>query len=228
MPPRSHPIHVHMSGPLALFTRPEFKVERVSYDVITPSAARGILEAVLWKPAIRWAIERIIVLKPIRFMNVRRNEVNSRMPLEQRPWERPDRLQPFFADNPSNRAQRNAVLLTDVAYVVTARLVVSQSDGDLDSAIKHAEMFRRRLRSGQHYQQPYFGCREFPADLTLASGDERPNPDTAAILIADLGWTLHDITHLPGARRVPHFFHAMMHHGVIDVPPFEPNAEDAA
>lgn len=211
---RTDPFAVRISGTFALFTRPEMKVERVSYDVITPSAASGILEAVLWKPGMRWIVSRILVLAPIRHLACRRNEVASKIPTDFVTWARQNTAREFFADD--DRQQRNAVLLRDVDYIVDATIGLSALAGSDDSVRKFEEMFRRRLEKGQHYHQPYLGCREFPATVRLATGAERPHADLMGE--TDLGLMLHDIVYEQGVPKQPRFFHARMVDGAIDVP----------
>ncbi|WP_134725991.1 type I-C CRISPR-associated protein Cas5c [Paracoccus luteus] len=202
-------------GRHACFTRPEMKVERVSYDVMTPSAARGILEAIHWKPAIRWVVNRIHVLKPIRFQTIRRNEVASKIP------ERAARtamgrgsVEGLGLRVDEDRQQRAMLCLVDVAYGIEARFEITDRAGPEDSAAKHAEMFRRRAAKGQHFHQPCLGVREFPADVELVKVfPPSALPDEARD--RDLGWMLHDIDYANGRRSV--FFHAIMEDGVIDV-----------
>lgn len=198
-------------GPLAVFTEPAFKVERVSYPVMTPSAARGLLEAVVWKPAITWHVERIRVLKPIRFIAFRRNEVNSKaITPSAAVIDKGGTLRPFFADE--DRAQRNTVALYDVDYIVEAHLALTTRAGPDDNIPKFAEMFRRRVEKGQHFHQPYLGCREFAADV-LPDGDvPEPIPDSR-----DLGIMLWDIEYRSG-RNHPIFFAAKLEAGVLAVP----------
>jgi CRISPR-associated protein Cas5d len=192
------------------------KVERVSYDVITPSAARGILEAVLWKPAMRWVVERITVLKPIRHLAVRRNEVASKIPSGVAQWARLNYAdRDFFADD--DRQQRNAILLRDVEYVVHAVIELTERAGSDDVIPKFVEMFRRRVAKGQHFHQPYLGCREFPASVSPAVGTERPADELLGQEV-DLGWMLHDIEYNNGRPKQPRFFHACMRDGVVEVP----------
>jgi CRISPR-associated protein Cas5d len=208
-PPTSRTLRLRASGPLACFTRPELKVERVSYPVITPSAARGLLEAVLWKPAIRWHIERIAVLRPITFTAFRRNEVNSRVPSF---TNTPPRS--FFADD--DRAQRNTVALANVDYLIEARFTLTERAGAEDNVRKFEEMFERRIEHGQHFHQPYFGCREFVADIAAVSSEgvvPTPIDDTR-----DLGLMLWDIEFGRGGRNVPRFFAARLEAGVLAVP----------
>jgi len=216
---RSSPIHVRVSGPFALFTRPEMKVERVSYDLITPSAARGILEAVLWKPAMRWIIQKITVLKPIRFLAFKRNEVATKIPSDFVTWaNRNGGARTFFADD--DRQQRNAVILRDVEYVVEAVLELTDDAGPDENVAKFVEIFRRRVEKGQHFHQPYLGCREFPAAVELGDGSETPD---AGLLGGenDLGWMLHDVEYEAGKPKGSRFFHAVMRDGRVEVPPWK-------
>ena len=217
-PSHGRRFHVRVAGPMALFTRPEVKVERVSYEVITPSAARGVLEAVLWKPAVRWRIHRIRVLRPIRFLSVRRNEVNSKAavagPGGLLAGSRGDPVRPFFADD--DRAQRGALLLRDVEYVLEASMALTERAGPEETTAKFDAMFERRLDRGQCFQTPYLGCREFPCSVSRARGDEAPAPEFAGRTV-DLGRMLLDVVYGPPNRAV--FFDARLVDGVIDVPP---------
>lgn len=196
---------VRVRGPLACFTRPEMKVERVSYEVMTPSAARGALEAILWKPAIRWRVHEIAVLKPIAWASFRRNEVNSRAS---------PRTKLYLADE--DRAQRNTVALRDVDYVVTASFEMTTQAGPEDSIRKFEEMFERRLEKGQHFHQPYLGCREFAADI-------EPAPEVFKTIetgvIRPLGLVFWDFDFGEnGAPTKPLFFDARLEGGVLKVP----------
>lgn len=215
-------IKLHIWGDYACFTRPEMKVERVSYDVITPSAARGILEAIHWKPAIRWAVDRIHVLKPIRFESIRRNELGnckisaSKVSGAMKRNTTQDLY--FLIDDGDNRQQRATTLLRDVGYVIEAHFELTDKAGADDSVGKHLDIFNRRARKGQYFQQPCLGNREFPAYFTLIESDD-PFPVSAlAGESKDLGWMLHDIDFANHAT--PHFFRAIMNNGIIDVPPF--------
>ena len=213
-PPRSPTLSLRARGPLAIFTNPALKVERVTYPLITPSAARGLAEAVLWKPAIRWEIERIRVLKPIRFTAFRRNEVNSRAVAPSAALVRDGGPAPYqLADE--DRAQRNTVALRDVDYVIEAHFEMTERAGPADNPTKFVEMFRRRVEKGQHFHQPYLGCRECVADVVPA--DDAPDPigDTR-----DLGWMLHDIEFSADGNRAV-FFQAELRGGVLHVPPRE-------
>jgi CRISPR-associated protein Cas5d len=210
-PSRSPTLWLRARGPLACFTRPELKVERVSYPVMTPSAARGLLEAVLWKPAIRWRIERIHVLREIKFIAFRRNEVSSRVPAPQAAVVRDGgTLRPYFADD--DRAQRNTLALRDVDYLIEARFELTSRAGPEENVTKFGEIFQRRLARGQQFHQPYFGCRELAAEV-LPADDAPPAIDDDR----DLGWMLWDVDYGPEARR-PLFFAARLERGVLRVP----------
>ncbi|MCG8558282.1 MAG: type I-C CRISPR-associated protein Cas5c [Hyphomicrobiales bacterium] len=196
------------------------KVERVSYDAITPSAARGLLEAIHWKPAIRWIVDRIHVLKPIRFESIRRNEVGHKIPATNvsRAMKAGTThgLRLYVEDE---RQQRATTLLRDVNYLIEAHFELTGRAGADDNAGKHREIFVRRAGKGQCHHRPYLGCREFPASFELVDG--RP-PDSAlpdSQRDRDLGWMLHDIDFAHG--MTPHFFRARIDRdGVIHVPPF--------
>jgi CRISPR-associated protein Cas5d len=201
-------------GDYACFTRPEMKVERVSYDVITPSAARGILEAVYWKPEIRWIVDRLHVLKPIRFTNLRRNELASKVSARSaREAMRAGhgRLGLLVEEN---RQQRAATILCDVAYLIEAHFDLIGGD---DPQAKHREMFERRARKGQCFHRPYLGCREFDAQFAWVEG-HLPRSELDGEGERDLGYMLHDIDF--EHDMTPRFFHAVMREGVIEVPPF--------
>lgn len=198
-------------GRNACFTRPEMKVERVSYDVITPSAARGILEAIHWKPAIRWVVDKIHVLKPIRFETIRRNEVASKIPASKaKSAMRTDDLSGLCLAVDEDRQQRSMLCLANVAYGIEAHFEMTERAGPQDNEGKHADMFRRRAAKGQCFHQPCLGVREFPTDFELV--EEFPE---AIAESRDLGWMLYDIDYAD--RRASIFFRARMEAGVIDV-----------
>lgn len=216
-------ITLHLWGDYACFTRPEMKAERVSYDVITPSAARGVLEAIYWKPQIRWVVEKIHVLKPVRFTHVRRNEVGKKMPAPDAKMMSGEKAVPGILIE-DERQQRASLILRDVAYLIEARIDLL----DPTEAIgKHLDIFNRRARRGQYFHHPYLGTREFDASFALIEADsEKPvaHPDFAGT--RDLGFMLHDIEfdQDPSTKKVhgttPRFFRAEMKDGVITVPPF--------
>jgi CRISPR-associated protein Cas5d len=225
----SIPIKLKTSGDLACFTAPEMRVERVSYPVMTPSAARGILEAIFWKPEIVYEIDRIAVLKAIRFISVRRNEIQDTIPVKGGDgvlaWIKdPSKFSPYFVDSAGrddvqgeHRTQRNSVILRDVEYIIHARLVVRNPTAE-DNVRKYGEMFSRRIVKGQCFRQPYFGIREFVANFCEATGDE-----TAISETRNLGIMLYDLDF--GAALAPHiypakqalFAPASLEMGILDV-----------
>lgn len=215
-------VRVLIRGERACFTRPEMKVERVSYDVITPSAARGILEAIHWKPAIRWSVDRIHVLKPIRFESIRRNEVGGKIsPASVAKAMKAGSTAGLANYVDEDRQQRAATILREVAYVIEAHFELTAKAGPDDSVGKHLDIFNRRARKGQCFQMPCMGVREFPADFQLLE-DSAPIPDKHPSLLEnerDLGWMLHDIDF--AQNMTPRFFRAQMVNGVIEVPPWQ-------
>jgi CRISPR-associated protein Cas5d len=212
-------IRLHVWGDRACFTRPEMKVERVSYDVMTPSAARGILDAIHWKPAIRWIVKRIHVLKPIHFESIRRNEVGSKITESAiRAAMKRKSVAGLCLTVDEDRQQRAATVLRDVGYLIDAHFEHTSKWGPEDNDGKHAEMFRRRARAGQCFQRPCLGTREFAADFALVEGDPpKPHPDLLKPPNPrDLGFMLLDIDFSRGSEPV--FFRAEMRDGVIEVP----------
>ena len=204
------PLTVKVWGPYGCFTRPEMKVERVTYPVMTPSAARGICESIFWKPEVGWQVEEIWVLKPIRYFSILRNEVNSRAS-ERSAREWAARGGGFFADE--DRAQRHTLALRDVAYLIRANLVLRAHA--TDDIAKYRDQFRRRVRAGRCFARPYLGCREFAADFAEPDGGERPID-----LTAGLGSMLLDLDYpADGAGPAqPRFFPAALDRGVLRVP----------
>ncbi len=205
------PLALRVWGDFACFTRPEMKVERVSYPVMTPSAARGVLEAILWKPEFTWRVEEIRVLRVIRYFSILRNEVNSRAS---------ERAAAAWAkvgggyDASADRSQRHTLALRDVDYVIRASIELAP-DTRYDVA-KYRDQFHRRVRAGRCFATPYLGCREFSASFAEPDGTERPIP-----LSDELGPMLLDIQYEPGGsgRGQPHFFPARLEDGVLRVPP---------
>ena len=209
-------VSLEVWGDYACFSRPEMKVERVSYDVITPSAARGLLEAIMWHPGMRWVIDRIQVCNPIRFTNIRRNEVkdvisarNVKSLMEKRSGE-------LFLSTPDSIQQRAAMVLKDVRYIIDAHFELTAKAVPSDNTGKFQEMARRRIEKGQFYHQPYFGTREFPAHFQPRI--ERPPCPDELQGEKDLGWMLLDMDYRDQADIQPVFFRAVMHDGIIDVP----------
>jgi len=228
---------LEVSGPYACFTRPEMKVERVSYDVITPSAARAIFEAILWKPAIRWRITRIEVLAPIRWASVRRNEVGRKAS---------PRTDGIFIEDEHVRQQRAGLLLRDVKYRLFANLefisperrtkicnsapehvlVAEEAEEPCkpevradETEAKYVAMFERRAKKGQCFNQPYLGCREFSCEFRLVNPETEPVIPPAELAgPRALGWMLYDLDYTNSAAIRPLFFRASMEDGVIKVP----------
>lgn len=203
---------LEVRGDFACFTRPEMKVERVSYDVITPSAARAVFEAILWKPALRWHVERIEVLRPVRWIALRRNEVGAVMStrLAQSAMQSGRGQLGLYVED--ERQQRAGLFLRDVAYRLHARLEVLSDEAPQ----KYAEMFRRRAAKGQCFHQPYLGCREFACDFRLVDDPAAEAPPEA--INAELGWMLLDLDFADPIDPKPRFFRAALKRGVLDVP----------
>lgn len=198
-------VKIRVWGDYALFTRPEMKVERVSYDVITPSAARGIFEAIYWKPAIRWVIDRIHVLRPVRFDNIRRNELANRVSVNNRDMEGDRPVCRYIEDD---RQQRASMVLRDVEYIIEAHFELTGKE-DIEPG-KHLAIFERRVKKGQCFHRPYFGCREFPVNFAWC--DKMPEPIFSGE--QDLGYMLYDIDF--ANDMTSQFFRAVMQDGVID------------
>lgn len=207
---------VKISGSLACFTRPETKVERVSYPVMTPSAARNILDAICWRPEMRWIITSISVLRPIKYISVLRNEVQSKLaPGSVKKWMAdPASYTPLAAGAGADTdgTPRNSVLLRDVSYIVEAYPVVFNNSGD-NTPAKYVAMLQRRVEKGQCYHQPALGCREFAAEFCPPSETDRPQD-----ISQDLGRMLYDIAFLPEGNRAA-FFNAALRNGVMDTRP---------
>ena len=205
-------IRLKVWGDYACFTRPEMKVERVSYDVMTPSAARGILEAIYWKPAIVWEIDRIHVMKPVRFDNIRRNEVKDKIPLAPVRSAIKGSEEELFINSNEKRVQRASLVLRDVEYYIEAHFNMTNKIGPEDTIEKHYNVALRRMRKGQCFHHPYFGCREFPVQFEFIEGDI---PKSNLKGEQDLGLMLLDIDFAHDMKAV--FFRPIMHEGVIDV-----------
>jgi CRISPR-associated protein Cas5d len=218
-------------GDYACFTRPEMKVERVSYDVITPSAARGILEAIYWKPEIRWVVTRIHVLNPIRFTHVRRNELDCKIPVGIIQNAMGGKMFNLGIAVEEHRQQRAAMVLKDACYGIEAHLEVLKHEGPENKPeAKHLDQFNRRARNGEYFHHPYLGCREFPAHFELAE----IFPPCPELLRGerDMGYMLHDIvftkdnkgkiiesSHGSRLQAEPRFVRFSMRDGIIEVPP---------
>jgi len=230
---------IEVKGDFACFTRPEMKVERVSYDVITPSAARAIFEAVLWKPAIKWGITKIEVLKPVRWVNIRRNEVGSIISGRNVSTAMNGgnaSLQILVEDD---RQQRAGLFLRDVAYRLHAKFTLqddrkhihhyphlqcADSETSENSFTKFAEMFKRRARKGQCFNQPYLGTREFSCSFRFIEQNELVKEMSMYPAIPEnktLGWMLYDMDFSDLNNPTPRFFNAEMNAGVINIPEWD-------
>ncbi|MTI95230.1 MAG: type I-C CRISPR-associated protein Cas5 [Firmicutes bacterium] len=208
-------VKLHVSGDYACFTRPEMKVERVSYDVITPSAARGIIEAIYWKPAIRWIIDRIHVLNEIKFTNIRRNEVSEKISAASIKKVMNGGAVDLSLIASEARQQRASMVLRDVSYVIEAHFELTEKAGPDDHPEKHYNIALRRLRRGQCYHQPYLGTREFAAKFELLEADI---PSSVYSGEQDLGWMLWDLDF--ENNMTPIFFRARMKNGIIELADF--------
>ena len=210
-------IKLKVWGPRALFSRPEMKVERVSYDVITPSAARGVLEAIHWKPHMVWQIRRLTVLNRIQFESIRRNEVGSKIQAGKvASAMRAASTEGLVLYVDRDRQQRAATLLKDVAYVIEASIALTARarTDPAETVQKHLDIFQRRAAKGQFFHHPYLGTREFACDFALV--DAAPPPDPSLFGKRDLGWMALDMDYAAGNEGK--FFRAHMVDGVIDVP----------
>ncbi len=205
-------------GSYACFTRPEMKVERVSYDVITPSACRGILEAIYWKPEIMWIIDKIHVLKPIKHTNIRRNELSGVVSTSNASTVMKGGDKELQTIIESERQQRASLVLKDVEYIIEAHFVLRKRNDD--NTAKHKEMFERRAKKGQCYYQPYLGVREFSAFFEYVNPNEnfQDSPLRGEI---NLGWMLYDIDFENNMETL--FFEAKMKDGIIDLTKLSPD-----
>lgn len=210
---------LELTGDFACFTRPEMKVERVSYDVMTPSAARACFEAILWKPAIRWHIRKIEILKPIRWINLRRNEVASVVSTRNVETAMKNGTGILGLNIEDDRQQRAGLFLRDVAYRVHADLEVLPNAAPDNTPMKFQEMFERRANRGQCVNQPYLGCREFAANFRLVAdlaAEPAPIDETR-----ELGFMLHDLDFTHPADPAPRFFRARLENGAMNVPAWD-------
>ena len=207
------PIQVEVWGDYACFTRPEMKTERVSYDVMTPSAARGLLDSLYWHPGLRWVIDRIHVCAPIRFTNIRRNEVKDVISARRAKTVMEKGQGELYLAASESIQQRAAMVLRDVHYVIDAHFDMTDAAAPGDNPGKFQDIVKRRLRSGQAYMQPYLGCRECTAHFRLWEGGDIPTIDETR----DLGYMLYDMDYSDPENIQPMFFRAQMVHGVIDL-----------
>lgn len=197
-------VRVKVTGDYACFTRPDLKVERMTYPCMTPSAARGVLDAILWKPEFQWYVRRIIVLNPVRFMSIKRNEINSKQGKN-----------PIIIED--KRAQRNSVLLRDVAYIIEASIFMNNATDKrmyekyVGMTEKREGLFPRRVKKGQCWRRPYLGTREFSAEFMPPEGNEQPLQETIPI-----GSMLFDIFYDDTGKPQPLFFEAVIRDGVLN------------
>ena len=212
-------IKLEVWGDYALFTRPEMKVERVSYDVITPSAARGLIEAIYWHPGMRWYIDRIWVCAPIRFTNIRRNEVKSTISARTVATVMGQGKGELYLCTSQDIQQRAALLLKGVRYVIEAHFDMTNKAALGDNPGKFQDIFKRRVQKGQFYHQPCFGCREFPAQFRLFEGIP-PCPEELKGE-RDLGWMLYDMDYSDPENISPRFFRGILRDGMLRVPPWD-------
>ena len=212
----SRGVKVKVWGDYALFTRPEMKVERCTYDVMTPSAARGILEAIYWHPGMRWRIDRIYVNKPIRFTSVRRNEVKSKISASNVLNVYNGGNKPLYISTKADIVQRASLILRDVEYVIDAHFEMTENANESDNEGKFKDIIMRRLRRGECYHNPYFGCREFPVRFALCE-DDVIHTAYEAEDSRDLGYMLFDMDYSDRKNIQPMFFRAVMKKGVIDL-----------
>ncbi len=209
-------IKLEVWGDYACFSRPEMKVERVSYDVMTPSAARGLIEAIYWHPGLRYVIDRIYVCAPIRFANIRRNEVKDVVLASAAKKLMTSGGESYIA-TPESIQQRAAMVLRDVRYVIEAHFDMTDKATALDNPGKFQDILKRRIERGQFYHQPCFGTREFPASFCRC--DTIPDPPEELLGAKDLGWMLLDLDYSDPEDIKPMFFRAKLIDGVLTVPP---------
>lgn len=212
-------IRVEVWGDYALFTRPEMKTERVSYDVMTPSAARGLLESIYWHPGMKWCIDRIHVCSPIRFTNIRRNEVKDTISARKVKTVMEKGQGELYLATPESIQQRAAMVLRDVHYVIDAHFDLTENAAPGDNAGKFQDIIKRRLERGQCYSMRYFGTREFPAHFRRCT-ELPPCPDELKG-VRDLGWMLLDMDYTNPQNITPRFFRASLTDGVMVVPPWD-------
>lgn len=212
-------IQVEVWGEYACFSRPEMKTERVSYDVITPSAARGLLESIYWHPGLKWVIDRIHVCSPIRFTNIRRNEVKDIISARNVRTVMGNGKGELYLATTESIQQRAAMVLRNVHYVIEAHFDMTSNAAPSDNPGKFQDIIKRRLERGQCYSMPYFGTREFPASFQRCT--EMPSCPEELTGIQDLGWMLWDMDYSDQENITPKFFRASLVDGVMTVPPPE-------
>ncbi len=209
-------VKVKVWGNYALFSRPEMKVERCTYDVITPSAARGILEAIYWHPGMKWVVDQIYVNRPISFTSIRRNEVKSKISANNVLPIYNGAVKPLYLSTKADIVQRASLILRDVEYVISAHFDMTERANASDNPGKFKDIIMRRLRRGECYHTPYFGCREFPVNFCLCE-DEEIHTAYQGEEERDLGFMLYDMDYTDPGNIQPMFFRAIMRRGVIDL-----------
>lgn len=209
-------IRLEIWGDYALFSRPEMKTERVSYDVMTPSAARGILEAIYWHPGLVYRIDRIYVRSPIQFANIRRNEVRSVVNARAAKAAMEKGEGELWIVTSDDIQQRAAMILKNVHYVIEAHFDMTKKASEGDNPGKFQDILKRRIKKGQFYHQPYFGCREFPVHFALCEKISSCPMELKGE--KDLGYMLYDMDYSNAEKIRPLFFRAVMKDGVIEVP----------
>lgn len=209
-------VKIRVWGDYALFSRPEMKVERCSYDVMTPSAARGILEAVYWHPGMVWIVDKIYVCKPIQFTNIRRNEVKSKISASSVLQVMNGANKELYINTKDDIVQRASLLLKDVEYIIEAHFEMTQKANESDNPGKFQDIFKRRLQSGKCYHTPYLGTREFPAYFSSCE-EEHIKTAYEDIEEKDLGFMLYDFDYSDEKEPQPKFFRAILRKGVLDV-----------
>lgn len=206
-------IQLEVWGPYALFSRPELKVERVSYDVMTPSAARGIVEAIYFHPGLRWRIDKIYVLNPIQLVSIRRNEIAGKISARNVRQAMQGGGQDLYLAAPQEIVQRASLLLQNVHYVIEAHFDMTPKASPSDNPGKFQDIVTRRMERGQCFHTPYFGCREFPANFRRWPGGPVPVIDETR----DLGLMLYDFDYTDPKNITPTYFYAKLEHGVMQV-----------
>lgn len=205
-------VRVEVWGNMACFTRPEFKVERITYDVITPSAARAILDSIYWHPGLKWHVDKIYVLNPIQYTDVMRNEVKLKASGQQAIRAMKGEETPLFLDSVKQRTQRTTKVLQNVHYVIEAHFTMTKNASDSDNEGKFCTIMKNRLAKGRCFSEPYFGCREFPAFFREWNGGIIPTIHETR----DLGYMLYDMDYTVPGRIMPVYFKAKMENGVVD------------
>ncbi len=209
-------IQLEAWGKYALFSRPEMKTERVSYDVITPSAARGLIEAIYWHPGMKWMIDQIYVCNPIRFTNIRRNEVSQKISASNVRSVMNGKNEPLYINTSEAIQQRASLVLTNVRYIISAHFEMTDKAVATDNPQKFYAMACERFKNGKMFMQPYFGCREFPANVKLFEGS-LPQCDDTLVGTRELGYMLYDMDYSDPKDIRPTFFRATLKDGLLDL-----------